>query len=172
MQTSLKAIFKFTAIVNAADADGIAQDYAIHFEATSAAAMPAAVESEWENLFGDGSWEARGAEVTGYMVGWVQIYSVAMSQNDDGSDAARQAFEAALPAGELPEFTLKIGRRHTGVYPTAAAARDAYKRLRDESMEGASTWPAGVITSGKTKIYLSYNGRAWADRQSTQPIEL
>ena len=68
--------------------------------------------------------------------------------------------------------TLTIGRRHTAEYPTAADARDAYKRLRDESMEGGSTWPAGIITSGKTKIYLSYNGRAWADRQSTQPIEL
>lgn len=68
--------------------------------------------------------------------------------------------------------TLKIGRRHTGEYQTAAEARDAYKRLRDESMEGASTWPAGVISCGRTKIYLSYNGRAWADRQSTQPVEL
>lgn len=68
--------------------------------------------------------------------------------------------------------TLKIGRRHTGEYPTAADAREAYKRLRDESMEGGSTWPDGIITSGKTKIYLSYNGRAWADRQHTQPIEL
>lgn len=68
--------------------------------------------------------------------------------------------------------TLKIGRRHTGEYQTAADARDAYKRLRDESMEGGSTWPDGVITSGSTKVYLSYNGRAWADRQHTQSIEL
>lgn len=68
--------------------------------------------------------------------------------------------------------TLTIGRRHTAEYPTAADARDAYKRLRDESMEGGSTWPDGIITSGKTKIYLSYNGRAWADRQHTQSIDL
>lgn len=68
--------------------------------------------------------------------------------------------------------TLKIGRRHTEEYPTAADARDAYKRLRDESMEGGSTWPDGIITNGKTKIYLSYNGRAWADRQHTQSIDL
>lgn len=96
MTTNLKSIFKFTAIVNAADSEGMAQDYAVHFEASSAEAMPAAVHSEWENLFGDGSWEDRGAEITAFMTGWVQVYSVAMSQDEDGIDAARQAFEAAI----------------------------------------------------------------------------
>ncbi|NCB61349.1 MAG: hypothetical protein EOM46_28740 [Gammaproteobacteria bacterium] len=87
--------FKFTAIINAADRDGMAQDYAVHFESSSAEAMPAAVKAEWNNLYGDDSWNDRGAEVTGYINGWVQIYSVPMSQDDDSSDAALQAFEAA-----------------------------------------------------------------------------
>lgn len=80
--------FKFTAIVNAADHDGMAQDYAVHFEASSAEAMPAAVKAEWNNLYGDDSWSDRVAEITSYINGWVQIYSV----DDDGSDAELQAF--------------------------------------------------------------------------------
>ncbi len=70
-----------------------------------------------------------------------------------------------------PKFTLTIPGRHTEGFDSLASARDAYKRLRDESMEGGSTWPDGIIT-GKSKIYLSYNGRAWADRQHTQSIDL
>lgn len=67
---------------------------------------------------------------------------------------------------------LGIALRHIETYPTAADARDAYERLRDESGEGASTWPDGVIYIGRKKIYLSYNGRAWADKAHTREIEL
>lgn len=87
--------FKFTAIVNAADRDGVAQDYVIYFEAANAEEMADAVQSEWENLYGDGSWSDRGAEVTGYMVGWVRIYSVAMNAEGDDTNASRGAFSAA-----------------------------------------------------------------------------
>lgn len=58
---------------------------------------------------------------------------------------------------------LTIGKRHTVLIPAMAiseqlkAASAAYCRLRDESGEGASTFP-----QGKAAIYrISYNGRVW-----------
>lgn len=55
-------------------------------------------------------------------------------------------------------LTLKIGRRHTVSVESIEAASREYKRLRNASGEGASTFPFGTVTGGYT---VSYNGRVW-----------
>lgn len=58
--------------------------------------------------------------------------------------------------------TLVIGRRHRSEHATIAQAQDEYCRLRDESYEGASTWPDGKIWEPcGPRIRVSYNGRMW-----------
>ena len=57
---------------------------------------------------------------------------------------------------------LKIGKRHTIAVTTLADAQNHYCRLRDESGEGASTFPDGSV--GKFRI--SYNGRVWLGETS------
>ena len=52
---------------------------------------------------------------------------------------------------------LTIGKRHSIEVTTTAEAQQHYCRLRDESGEGASTFPDGRV--GKYRI--SYNGRVW-----------
>lgn len=55
---------------------------------------------------------------------------------------------------------LKIGRRTHDVASIEEASR-LYQRLRDESGEGASTWPEGRV--GEFRI--TYNGRIWRGDQ-------
>jgi hypothetical protein len=43
-----------------------------------------------------------------------------------------------------------------------AEASAIYSQLRDESDEGASTWPTGLINNyGMNVAHISYNGRVW-----------
>lgn len=59
--------------------------------------------------------------------------------------------------------TLSIGKRvQNQEFQTARAAVEFYINQRDESDEGASTWPNGklVLASGRVLV-LSYNGRVW-----------
>ena len=57
---------------------------------------------------------------------------------------------------------LKIGTRHTSVESDIAAARATYERIRDQSGEGASTFPSGVVLEqNRPRIRISYNGRLW-----------
>ena len=56
---------------------------------------------------------------------------------------------------------LKIGRRHTTSVQDLSQASAIYAMLRNESGEGASTFPNGKITDGKKTYRVSYNGRVW-----------
>lgn len=60
-------------------------------------------------------------------------------------------------------FTLKIGRRLSVDVASLAEASDRYCAERDESGEGASTFPDGrIMENGTLKARISYNGRVWA----------
>ena len=52
---------------------------------------------------------------------------------------------------------LKIGRRERVAVCSLAEASRVYGRVRDESGEGSSTFPAGRVG----KLRISYNGRVW-----------
>jgi hypothetical protein len=59
-------------------------------------------------------------------------------------------------------YTLTIGRRFKGVVESFEAASKIYSDLRDESYEGASTFPWGKIKLGSKLVAdISYNGRVW-----------
>lgn len=58
-------------------------------------------------------------------------------------------------------FTLKIGRRVSQKVESIAEAQEVYRKVRDESLEGASTFPAGSLTGDGKKYRISYNGRVW-----------
>jgi len=58
-------------------------------------------------------------------------------------------------------FTLKIGRRLTATVASIEDAQRAYRQARDESCEGASTFPEGRLTGDGRKLRISYNGRVW-----------
>lgn len=40
-------------------------------------------------------------------------------------------------------------------------ASHAYQMARDESGEGASTWPSGRVVIGEKAYTVSYNGKVW-----------
>jgi hypothetical protein len=56
---------------------------------------------------------------------------------------------------------LRIGRRSSHDVATLAEASAIYGRERDLSGEGGSTFPDGIITDGKVRYRVSYNGRIW-----------
>lgn len=57
---------------------------------------------------------------------------------------------------------LTIGRRVKVMVPSLAVAVAVYDRTRDESGEGASTFPDATAQSDSGKKYrISYNGRLW-----------
>ena len=59
-------------------------------------------------------------------------------------------------------YTLTIGRRFKGEVDSFEAASEIYSNIRDESYEGASTFPNGKIKLGsKIVADISYNGRVW-----------
>lgn len=58
-------------------------------------------------------------------------------------------------------LTLKIGRRLNTTVASIAEAQRRYCQMRDESGEGASTFPQGTLIDGKVKHRISYNGRVW-----------
>jgi hypothetical protein len=60
-------------------------------------------------------------------------------------------------------MTLHIGRLSVPVRSYQHAS-EVYEAARDESGEGASTFPCGKITIGPNKVVaeVSYNGRVWA----------
>lgn len=61
------------------------------------------------------------------------------------------------------ESWLAIGRRHWVPVSSLAEASAIYQRLRDESGEGASTFPFGKVhdAGGGANYVISYNGRVW-----------
>ena len=61
-----------------------------------------------------------------------------------------------------PMFKLMIGRRVKVMVPSLKVASDVFQRVRDESGEGCSTFPDGVVTADDgAKYRISYNGRVW-----------
>ena len=58
--------------------------------------------------------------------------------------------------------TLKIGRRKSVPVRDLVDASNTYGILRDESGEGASTFPDGRVIVGKVSYRISYNGRVWS----------
>ena len=62
---------------------------------------------------------------------------------------------------QLPHV-LRIGRRERINVADLADASHAYQDARDESGEGASTFPEGRIDIGGKAYRISYNGRVWA----------
>lgn len=72
-----------------------------------------------------------------------------------------------------PPATLKIGRRSTHPVKSYAEASAIYCAVRDESEEGVSTFPGGVIkdVDNKTIANISYNGRVWVgDMVVCEPV--
>jgi hypothetical protein len=60
----------------------------------------------------------------------------------------------------MPATMLFIGRERIEVADLIDAQR-VYCQRRDESGEGASTFPIGRVFVGKVAYTISYNGRAW-----------
>ncbi|NNM62422.1 MAG: hypothetical protein HKM03_09655 [Steroidobacteraceae bacterium] len=58
-------------------------------------------------------------------------------------------------------MTLRIGRRMTVNVADLPSASREYQRLRDESGEGGSTFPDGVVKGNSGTYRISYNGRVW-----------
>lgn len=59
-------------------------------------------------------------------------------------------------------FQLQIGRRVNVMVPTLAVAVAVFDRVRDESGEGASTFPDGKLNGDDGRaLRISYNGRVW-----------
>ena len=56
---------------------------------------------------------------------------------------------------------LTIGRRLKKDVESLEEASRIYGELRDQSGEGASTFPDGRIRDGKTTYRISYNGKVW-----------
>lgn len=59
---------------------------------------------------------------------------------------------------------------------TCEEARNLFNTLRDESGEGASTWPSPPLyRDGKIIGWFSYNGRIWANKEynhNDQPLNV
>lgn len=69
-------------------------------------------------------------------------------------------------------FKLRIGDRGTSLHKSAADAVAAFRDARDDSGEGASTWPNGSLTVGGKTYHISYNGRIWDGEKSVDPKNL
>jgi hypothetical protein len=63
---------------------------------------------------------------------------------------------------------LRIGRRMTLEVADLPAASREYQRIRDESGEGGSTFPEGIVKGGSGTYRISYNGRVWLGRKYVQ----
>ena len=67
-------------------------------------------------------------------------------------------------------FMLHIPRRlKLTAFATAAEAVAEYERLRDESGEGASTWPHAKLLTPTETLSISYNGRLWRGDMAVWP---
>ncbi|MGH8159278.1 MAG: hypothetical protein ACREPQ_14250 [Rhodanobacter sp.] len=61
-------------------------------------------------------------------------------------------------------YTLKIGGKAVAVCDLYDASSH-YQILRDDSGEGASTFPEGMVYNGDVWVArISYNGRVWAPK--------
>jgi hypothetical protein len=50
-------------------------------------------------------------------------------------------------------------------------ASKIFSKLRDDSNEGASTWPDGLINDyGSNVARISYNGRVWPMDETSPPL--
>lgn len=67
---------------------------------------------------------------------------------------------------------LSIKGRFRAQVASIAEAVKLFSKERDDSFEGASTWPDGVIKDGKTKYRISYNGRVWTKPKGGSEIEV
>ena len=61
---------------------------------------------------------------------------------------------------------LKIGRRSKHTVVSLAQASEIYATARDESGEGYSTFPVGIIMGAAGPHYVSYNGKVWQGKPS------
>lgn len=63
----------------------------------------------------------------------------------------------------MPRYTATI--RGTTFAGSLADLSTAYSRLRDQSGEGASTFPTATVLDERnhTAGFIGYNGRIWAD---------
>ena len=57
--------------------------------------------------------------------------------------------------------TLSIGRRFVGEVESLAAAQLKFCKMREESGDGASTFPDGKVKAEGKAYRISYNGRLW-----------
>lgn len=57
---------------------------------------------------------------------------------------------------------LKIGKRSEHRVSTLKEASDLYAQVRDESGEGASTFPEGQLL-GTSTYRVSYNAKIWSE---------
>src|SRR3546814_4901224 len=91
------------------------------------------------------------------------------SNNQIGSTMATNPASKNADIAQTGQFTLQIGRRHKCEVTSLAQASQVYGRLRDESGEGASTFPDGKITGAGAALRVSYNGRIW---QGENPVQI
>jgi hypothetical protein len=78
-----------------------------------------------------------------------------------------------LPASQPDQgskpMILRIGNRASFNVSTFAEASLTYARYRDASLEGASTFPDGIILDGtRTIARVSYNAKVWPPGMRTQ----
>jgi hypothetical protein len=67
---------------------------------------------------------------------------------------------------------LKIGKRGSFAVTAFAEASAVYARVRDLSLEGASTFPDGTIHDGRRIIArVSYNAKIWPPTKWHQGLE-
>ena len=64
-----------------------------------------------------------------------------------------------------PRFELRIARMVKVPCESLAEASAAYCAVRDESGEGSSTFPNGIVIvdGGAQRLVVSYNGKIWAN---------
>lgn len=90
---------RLTAIIDAADASGVSQWYAVTFSAATADEVPATALAEFEETFGFGDGRSRGEEIVCFLPDLPEVEIVTPGEMD-AEEAACTAFDAAY-GGDL-----------------------------------------------------------------------
>lgn len=83
-----------------------------------------------------------------------------------------------VPAGRVAESRalalapawMLLHSRGRWVVDSVEAGSRLYQRLRDQSGEGGSTWPDGLLVGHGKAYRVSYNGRVWRGERSDTPV--
>ena len=71
----------------------------------------------------------------------------------------------------MKTMILTIGKRLKCDVTSLEDASSKYQAARNESGEGASTFPCGKVRTATTSYHISYNGRVWDKAQGQVVLE-